>query len=170
MEFSSYSYPVWEIVTSNSVIFTVHLASEIYVQHCGCCNGSECSRRSVGRCRKQLVRGIFQLTMALITGNSEETHIVWTTRELRVWTQCCQMISWVSWGRREGLSLWMNESTVELWGMGGKSAGYAGHDILQAHPGELWLMPSSWALSSVVGEDGGGIQFKWGPTLKTCEE
>lgn len=33
MEFSSYSYPAWEIVTSDSVIFTVHfLQVKVYVQ------------------------------------------------------------------------------------------------------------------------------------------
>lgn len=76
-----------------SNIYCAPFASEMYVQHCGCYNDSECSRRSVGRCSKQVVTGIFQWTMALITGKSEETHIVWTTRELRVWTQCWQMIS-----------------------------------------------------------------------------
>lgn len=94
--------------------------------------------------------------MALITGNSEKTQIIWTTRELRVWTQCCQMISWLSCGRKEGLFQWANKSTVELWGTGDKSAGYTGHDILQAHPRELGLKPSSRALSSVVGE---GVQW-----------
>lgn len=113
-----------------SNIYCAPFASKMYVQHCGCCYDSECSRRSVGRCSTQVVTGIFQWTMALITGRSEETHTVWTTRGLRVWTQCWQMISWVSCGRREGLFQWTNKSTVELWSMGRKSTGYVGHDIL----------------------------------------
>lgn len=193
MEFSSYSYPAWETATSDSVIFTVHfLQVKNVCTDCGCWYDSECSRIFMGRCSRQVVRGISQWTVAPITGNSEETHTVWTTKELRVCKQCWQMMSWVSCGRREGLLQWTSKSTVELWGMrrgGGRSAGYAGHYILHTHPGELGLKPSSWALSSVVGEggsvrgEGGSIQmganiedqlgvrakskWEWGPRKKT---